>query len=92
MHAYTVSSAHAALTSIVATIQAGCVNGDPVCSKLQTYAGWVPGWLQYAAIIGIGLALLMAVIGHRAGWDHLRGVVGGVLLASILIGAAGTIF
>jgi len=83
---------HPLTTLIVGLAQANCTNGDPFCSKLSSYAGWVPGWLQYVAIIGIGLALVMAVIGHRRGWDHMREVVTGVVVASVIIGAAGTFF
>lgn len=80
------------LTPFIAIAQAGCAAGDPFCAKLQSYAGWVPGWLQYVAILGIGLALVMAVIGHRRGWDHMREVVTGVVVASVIIGAAATFF
>ncbi len=79
-------------TIIIGLAQASCVNGDPFCAKMSTYAGWVPGWLQYVAIIGIGLAVVMGVIGHRRGWEHLREVITAVVVASVIIGAAGTFF
>lgn len=69
---------------------AGCASGDPVCDKLKTYAGWIPGWLQYAWILGIGLAVVMGVIGHRRGWDHMREVITALIVASVLISGAAT--
>lgn len=83
---------HSLTTIIVGLAQAGCVNGDPFCAKLQTYAGWAPGWLQYVGIIGVIIGLVMGIIGHRQGWDHMRATVTAVVVASAIIGAAGTFF
>lgn len=81
--------AHLHTSAIVGLAQA-CTKGDPVCEKLSTYAGWIPGWLQYSWILGIGFSVVMGVIGHRRGWDHMREVITALIVASILISAAAT--
>ncbi len=65
---------------------------DPVSAKLQQYAGWASGWNVYIMIIGLVLALGASVIGSRQGWTHLRELVVGGVIVSILIGAAPTLF
>jgi len=82
--------AHLHASAIVGRMAQACTKGDPVCEKLSTYAGWIPGWLQYAWILGIGLSVVMGVIGHRRGWDHMREVITALIVASILISGAAT--